>query len=110
MNRKVFLILGMLVLASLLVAFVSHEADGVAPVVREEVAEDEDFGMALDQRYHRLHADEAMECTQCHVQAAPLEVAQPSSGAAEIAGPVDRRICLGCHMNGPAPKFYEPKE
>ena len=100
----------MLVMASLLVAFVSQEAAGVPPVVREEVAEDEDFGMALDQRYHRLHADAPMECTQCHVQEAPLEVAQPSSDAAEAIGPVDRRICLGCHMNGPAPSFYEPKD
>ena len=108
MNRKVYLVfVGCLVLASLLVAFAWQGAAGVAPVVKAEETEDEDFGMALDQRFHLIHADQAMECTQCHVEEAPLEVAQPSSDA---PGAVDRRICLGCHMNGPAPKFYEPKE
>ena len=113
MNRRVFLILGVLVLASLLVAFASHEAAGVNPGVRDEEHEgvaDEDFGMAIDQRFHIIHANETVQCTQCHVKAAPLEIAQPSSEAAAAAGAVDRRICLGCHMNGPGPQFYEPKE
>ena len=109
MNRKAIVILvGCLVLASLLAAFVPQEAFEAAPVVKVEVVQEEDYGMALDQRFHRIHADEIeMDCTQCHVEEAPLEVAQPSS---EAPGPVDRRVCMGCHLTGPGPKFYEPKE
>ena len=109
MNRKTFVILlGCLALASLLAAFIPQEAFEAVRVVKAEVVQDEDYGMALNQRFHQLHTDAmGMECTQCHVEEAPLEVAQPSS---EAPGPVDRRVCLGCHLTGPAPKFYEPKE
>ena len=109
MNRKAIVILmGCLTLASLLAAFVPQEAMEVAPVMKEEVVQQEDYGMALDQRFHRIHTVEIeMECAQCHVEEAPFEIAQPSS---EAPGPVDRRVCLGCHLNGPGPKFYEPKE
>ena len=68
----------------------------------------EDFGLALDQRFHIIHAEAVgMACTQCHVQDAPLERAEVPAGA---PGPVDRRVCLGCHLTGPAAKLYEPKE
>lgn len=81
----------------------------LAEQIREgEIDVGEELGMALDQRFHRIHAQAIeMECTQCHVQEAPLEVAQPSSDA---PGSVDRRVCLGCHVNGPATMLYEPKE
>ncbi len=69
-----------------------------------EIDVGDEQGMALDQRFHRIHAQAIeMECTQCHVQEAPYEVAQPSSDA---PGPVDRRVCLGCHLNGPASKLH----
>ena len=71
----------------------------------------DDYGMAADQRFHRIHADTIqMECEECHVEVAPLEVAQPSNSDSEEAGPVDRRTCLGCHLLGPAAMLYVPQE
>jgi len=76
-----------------------------------EIDVGDEFGMAEDQRFHVIHSDVVdMKCTQCHVQEAPLEVAQPLSISDEAPGPVDRRVCLGCHLTGPATKLYEPKE
>ena len=127
MNRKVYLsLIVWILLASLVAASGPVEEVKVTPIVAEEapttlslsaLAEriragkidvGEEHGMALDQRFHRIHAQAIeMECAQCHVQEAPYEIAQPSSAA---PGHVDRRVCLGCHMNGPASKLYEPKE
>jgi hypothetical protein len=119
MSRKIYAILiGSIVLAVLLVGI------GVAPAVGQEggfslaaLAEQirdgevdvgDEFGMALDQRFHVIHTDVIeMDCSQCHVEEAPYEIAQPSEDA---PSPVDRRVCLGCHLTGPATKFYEPKE
>lgn len=68
----------------------------------------DEFGMGLEQRFHTIHATIAvMACTQCHVQEAPEEVAGAADGS---PGVVDRRVCLGCHLNGPAQLLYEPKE
>lgn len=105
MNRRVCVqLVGLLILAALLVALVSQATVEVAHAVQEA----EEYGMTLDQRFHQIHADATgMDCTQCHVAEAPLEVAQPSSDA---PGPVDRRVCLGCHLTGPGPEFYDPKE
>lgn len=76
-----------------------------------EIDVGDEFGMAQGQRFHNIHAEVVdMKCTQCHVQDAPLEVAQPINVTDEAPGPVDRRVCLGCHLNGPAAKLYEPKE
>jgi hypothetical protein len=76
-----------------------------------EIDVGDEFGMAEDQRFHVIHSDVVdMSCTQCHVQEAPLEVAQPLNISDEAPGPVDRRVCLGCHLTGPATKLYEPKE
>lgn len=73
-----------------------------------EIDVGEEYGMAPDQRFHQIHATAIeMECAQCHVEEAPLEVAATSVGA---PGPVDRRVCVGCHLTAPASKFYEPKE
>ena len=76
-----------------------------------EIDVGDEYGMAEDQRFHVIH-DEVlgMKCTQCHVQEARLEVAQPLNISGEAPGPVDRRVCLGCHLSGPATKLYEPKE
>lgn len=68
----------------------------------------DEFGMGLDQRFHTIHAQVAgMACTQCHVPEAPEEVAGAAEGS---PGVVDRRVCLGCHLTGPARLLYEPKE
>ena len=76
-----------------------------------EIDVGDEYGMAEDQRFHVIHSDVVgMKCTQCHVQEAPLEVAQPLNISDEAPGPVDRRVCLGCHLTGPATKLYEPKE
>ncbi len=70
-----------------------------------------EYGMAEDQRFHVIHSDViGMRCTQCHVQEALLEVAMPANVSDEAPGQVDRRVCLGCHLTGPATKLYEPKE
>ena len=119
MNRKIYSILmGSLVLAVLLVAIAVAPAVGqegafsladLAEQIRAgEIDVGEEFGMEREQRFHQIHADAIeMECSQCHVEDAPYELAQPSS---ESPDPVDRRVCLGCHLNGPATQLYQPKE
>ena len=76
-----------------------------------EIDVGDEFGMGKDQRFHVIHADVVdMKCTQCHVEEAPLEVAKPINLTDEAPGEVDRRVCLGCHLNGPAKNLYDPKE
>ena len=84
----------------------------LAKSIREgEIDVGEEYGMAEDQRFHVIHTDVVdMKCTQCHVQEAPLEVAQPINVTDEAPGTVDRRVCLGCHLTGPATNLYDPKE
>jgi hypothetical protein len=48
-----------------------------------------------------------MSCKQCHVREAPFEIGLPY---VEDERPVDRRVCLGCHLNGPATPLYDPQE
>jgi hypothetical protein len=68
----------------------------------------EEFGMGTDARFHTIHAQTVgLSCVQCHVQEAPEEVAGVFEGS---PGVVDRRVCLGCHLTGPATLLYEPKE
>ncbi len=68
----------------------------------------EEFGMEPGQRFHTIHVDTiGFACTQCHVQDAPYELAEPIAGS---PGLVDRRVCLGCHVSGPATNLYDPKE
>lgn len=119
MSRKVYVILiGSIALAIVLVGVgvtpaVGQEggfslADLVEQIKAGEIEIGDDYGMGLDQRFHTIHTDVIdMDCSQCHVDEAPYEIAQPSEDA---PSPVDRRVCLGCHLNGPATKFYEPKE
>jgi hypothetical protein len=73
-----------------------------------EVDVGDEFGVAMGQRFHTIHAETVgMACNQCHVQDAPEEVAPAAEGA---PGVVDRRVCVGCHLNGPATPLYEAKE
>jgi GTP cyclohydrolase III len=73
-----------------------------------EIDVGDDYGMGKDQRFHVIHADTIdMSCKQCHVNEAPYEIVAPYS---EDADPVDRRVCLGCHLNGPAQPLYDPQE
>lgn len=131
MNRKLKLcvIVGWLILASLLATCAPRvEEVEVTRIVEQEVVKEvpmplqalaekirtgeidvgEEYGMAPDQRFHQIHATTiGMECTRCHVTEALFEVAPPP---ADAPGPVDRRICTGCHMTGPASKLYVPQE
>lgn len=119
MSRRGYLVLlGSLALAVLLVGVAVSPAVGqegafslstLAEQIRAgEIDVGDEYGMALDQRFHTIHAQTIdLSCSQCHVDEAPYEIARPSANA---PGPVDRRGCLGCHLNGPATKFYEPKE
>lgn len=73
-----------------------------------EVEVGDEFGVGMGQRFHTIHAQTAgMVCTQCHVEEAPEEVAEAAEGSPGI---IDRRVCLGCHLTGPATLLYEPKE
>ena len=93
------------------------EAETKDPMSLSELAEQirsgeidvgKEYGMALDQRFHQIHATVLdMGCTRCHVETAPREVALPPSGA---PGTVDRRVCLGCHATGPALPLYASTE
>lgn len=68
----------------------------------------DEFGVGMGQRFHTIHAElVGMACTQCHVDEAPDEVAPAPEGA---PGVVDRRVCVGCHLNGPATPLFDPKE
>ncbi len=119
MSRRGYLVLiGALTLAIVLVGVAVSPAVGqeggfslatLAEQIRSgEIDVGDEYGMEPEQRFHTIHADTVdLACTQCHVDDAPYEMAKPS---ADSRGPVDRRVCLGCHLNGPATKFYEPKE
>jgi hypothetical protein len=119
MKRKHYsIVIGALVLVILLVAVAVTPAVGqegtfsladLAEQIRTgEIDVGDEFGMGPEQRYHLIHAGTLdMSCSQCHVEDAPYELAQPLS---EDVDSVDRRVCLGCHLNGPATKLYEPKE
>jgi hypothetical protein len=73
-----------------------------------EVEVGDEYGVGMGQRFHTIHAQTAgMVCTQCHVEEAPEEVAEAVEGSPGI---VDRRVCLGCHLTGPATLLYESKE
>lgn len=74
-----------------------------------EIDVGEAYGMAPNQRYHTIHAMViGLECSNCHVEKIPPEAifAQKPPGA---PGPVDKRVCLGCHLTGPATNLYTPE-
>ena len=73
-----------------------------------EIDVGEEYGMGEEQRFHVIHADVIdMSCKQCHVREAPYEIGESYSDEAD---PVDRRVCLGCHLTGPATRLYKPQE
>ena len=123
MNRKLSLfVIGSLVLAVLLVgvavtpAVGQEEEPGWLATLAEQIRAGEidvgdEYGMVREQRFHTIHADTIqMECTQCHVEEPSDDLIEPYSKSGDLKGPVDRRVCLGCHLTGPATKLYEPKE
>lgn len=72
------------------------------------------YGMASDQRYHKIHAEVlGMECGACHVDRFPRGTATFAVPPAvdvskDSPAPVERRVCLGCHVGGVAIKAYGP--
>lgn len=111
-------LIGILVLALALAAVTvspavgQEEAPSLTKLARQirsgEIDVGDEYGMGEDQRFHVIHADTInMSCQQCHVEEAPYELGVPYNSAED---PVDRRVCLGCHLNGPASPLYEPQE
>ncbi len=72
------------------------------------------FGMAPDHRYHKVHSDVlALECSACHAEKLPAGTgifALPPAVdlSKDSPSPIDRRVCLGCHVEGVARKAYGP--
>ncbi len=72
------------------------------------------FGMGLQQRFHRIHGNVlGLECATCHVNDPPRSVeffmVKPAVDVPDASpGPIDRRVCQGCHTGGPGKPFYSP--
>lgn len=67
------------------------------------------FGTGLDQRYHKIHTSSiGLDCNTCHVQkmATLQEIFSVQDISPAAPGPVDRRVCLGCHLAGPGKDAY----
>ena len=121
MRSKLFVLLSavfIVILALMITGVLVNPVVGQEePVTLRRLAQDirsgkidvgEEYGMGREQRFHVIHADTIdMKCTQCHVEDAPYEIGNPPYD--EDEGPSDRRVCLGCHLTGPASKLYEPK-
>lgn len=68
-----------------------------------------EYGLALDQRYHRIHTTVlGLQCATCHV--GEPDTIQTVFAAQDVSprapGPVDKRACLGCHRAGPGEDVY----
>jgi hypothetical protein len=72
------------------------------------------YGMALDRRFHKIHGEVlALECATCHAERVPAGTEIFASPPAvdvskDSPGPIDRRVCVACHVGGVARKAYGP--
>jgi len=119
--RVIFLVL---LVAGLFAGVIASQAadSGVTPwpstaekIRKGEIDVGKEYGMAPDKRFHRIHADTVgLECSTCHADRIPAS-AQVFSvpPAVDISsaspGAVDRRVCQGCHIAGPAREIYGPR-
>ena len=122
--KKVIMVAVALLLAGFVTAMLS-ERDAAAqsatdlPALSEKIRKGQidvgkKYGLASDQRYHKIHSEVlAMECGACHVGKFPTGTATfavpPAVDVAKDSpAPVERRVCLGCHVGGVAVKAYGP--
>lgn len=125
MNRAIA-ILVVLVGVGLIGGFAASAAKDASvslPTVAEKIQqgqidvggkENKAYGMADDQRFHRIHAGVlGLECATCHgAEVNPSVAAFTEPPAVDVSvkspGLVDRRVCVGCHQAGPGRSFYGP--
>ncbi len=82
--------------------------DLVKKIQNGEIDVGKDYGMAINQRYHKIHATTlGLTCLTCHVTKVTPEMTFVQVPP-EAPGPVDRRVCIGCHLTGPASNLYGP--
>jgi hypothetical protein len=122
MNRVIILVV--LLLAglfggALLERYAAAESPTSLPGLAEKIQRGEvnvgkQYGLALDQRFHKIHGEVlALECATCHAEKVPAGTEIFASPPAvdvskDSPGPVDRRVCVGCHTGGVARKAYGP--
>jgi hypothetical protein len=93
---------------------VTKEVPMTLPVLAEAIKDGEidvgtEYGLGLDQRYHKIHATVlGLECDACHIAKvdATNKVLSAWNVSPQAPGPVDRRGCLGCHHAGPGSDLY----
>ena len=76
---------------------------------RGEIDVGDEYGMGLDQRYHKIHtAVLGMACESCHTTELTHGdvVFFDRDTSPTNPGPVDRRSCQGCHGAGSASAIY----
>lgn len=89
------------------------------PALAEEIRKGQidvgkQYGMAPDLRFHKVHSDVlALECSACHADKFPagagIFALPPAVDVSKDSpSPIDRRVCLGCHVEGIARKVYGP--
>jgi hypothetical protein len=74
-----------------------------------EVDVGDEYGMGLDQRYHKIHSDVlGIECLNCHASELTRgdAVFFDQDTSPMSSGLVDRGSCRGCHGAGSASAIY----
>ena len=78
-------------------------------IVKGKITVGKKYGMETEKRYHEIHATKlGLACSTCHVEKIPPEAKFGTlpTPVGSAPGPIDRRICLGCHSRGPARELY----
>jgi uncharacterized membrane protein len=93
----------------------TKEVPMTLPALAEKIRNGEidsgtEHGLALDQRYHKIHATVlGLECATCHIS--EPDTTQTVFNAQDVSpqapGPVDKKACLSCHRAGPGEDLYD---